>query len=478
MRGSVRIRLTLWYTAVLAFVLCAFSAGIYLLQSRSVYDRLDGRLRAAVEIVTLSLNHEIEEHHGAAAGEDSLRSVLHTMYANSFRDRGVAVFDAGGTMIASKPSTDGAVPWLPGGIQYATPRMRFVDSGAQRIAVAPVTVAFTGGHYFVAAIASLEPVRAALAEFRKILFAAVPVTLIVAALGGYFLARRSLAQVATITNTVEQITSQSLGRRVEVANAEDELGHLAETFNRLLERLDASFEQQRRFMADASHELRTPISVAQTAAQVALEPHPRTEQDYRDALSIIESQLRRLGRVVQQMLMLARADAGAFSIRKANFYLDELLAEAARAVRVLAARKGVALEAAPMTEAPCCADQALVRQVVEILLDNAVKYTPSGGKVTLALEQRPQAYAVSVTDTGIGIPPEEQNLIFRRFYRVDKARSRAEADESGGAGLGLAIARWIAEAHGGSLTLTRSGSTGSAFTFILPNEERPYTLAS
>ena len=298
---------------------------------------------------------------------------------------------------------------------------------------------------------------------------AVPLALLLAGLGGFFLARKSLAPVVEMSERARQISAENLDQRLPITNPGDELGRLAGAFNELLSRLDASFKLQRQFMADASHELRTPLSVVRTATQVTLEMKSREESEYRDALATIEDQTRRLSRIVDDMFTMARADSGR-PLTLRNFYLDELINETARAAGTLAIRKGVMIEAARTPEALYNGDEDLLRQMLLNLLDNAIKHTPPGGVIRVNLAQFNSVYQVVVADTGEGIPIEAQPHVFERFYRVDKARSRSDgkANANGGAGLGLPIALWVAEAHGGTIKLIYSDLAGSAFAVTLP----------
>lgn len=473
---SIRFRLTCWYVGVSALILTVFSCGVYISLRQSLFERVDSVLRSALEVSALSLRHEIEEHEGKQPGEESYRLVLRTMHQTSFPHQGVAVYDAG-RLVANKPGDENFVPSLPTG-SGGTPHrpvllIQAAEKGSRRLAIAEVDVPMAKTTYRVVVGESLQETEAALNAIRRALLVAVPAALALLALGGYFLARKSLAPVMELSSTAEQISAQNLERRVEISNPQDELGRLGATFNRLLGRLENSFDQQRRFMADAAHELRTPLSVALTAAQVTIDS-PRSEEEYRDALTVIEQQLRRLTRLVQNMFLLARADAGAYQLDVQPFYLDEVVQEAVRAAQVLARRRGVVVSVDKVPESLCQADEGLVRQAILILLDNAVKYTPSGGTVHVTLSHQLDRLIVRVADTGIGIPAEAQQRLFERFYRVDKARSRA--DQEGGAGLGLAIARWIAGIHKGTLTLVESGSHGSVFELALPAGQGPVDL--
>jgi signal transduction histidine kinase len=205
-----------------------------------------------------------------------------------------------------------------------------------------------------------------------------------------------------------------------------------------------------------------------TTTGVTLEQPHRDEDEYREALKVIDEQIGRLVRVVEDMFTLARADAGRYPLRQSSFYLDELLVETARAARVLSENRNVSLELDQPSESLYYGDEDMLRRMFLNLLDNAIKHTPPGGIVRVSLARQGRDYLIWVSDTGAGIPPEAQSHIFERFYRADKARARAEAANGGGAGLGLAISRWVAEAHNGRLDLVKSDPTGSTFVASLP----------
>jgi signal transduction histidine kinase len=224
-------------------------------------------------------------------------------------------------------------------------------------------------------------------------------------------------------------------------------------------------------MADASHELRTPVSAARTAAEVTLSQPRRDEEEYRDALEIVRAQTQRLGRMVDDMFVLARADAGGQQLRIADCWADDVLAECVEAARVLAVANGIAFDAALEPSLPLCADEALVQQLTLNLVENAIKYTPPGGRVRLELRRSGGQAEIVVNDTGCGVPAADRDRIFERFVRLDQAR-----DTLGGAGLGLPIARWIAESHGGVVALEATSPSGSTFVGRLPL--RPLAIAA
>lgn len=281
-----------------------------------------------------------------------------------------------------------------------------------------------------------------------------------------FCGEKSLAPVADMGAQVERISAANLHERLDVRNATDELGRLARTFNDLLDRLDQSFERQRRFISDASHELRTPISILRGEAEVALSQLSRPPEEYRESLAMLYEEAQRLSNIVEDLFTLTRADAGEYRLTRTDFYLDELAADCVRATRALAQAKSITLSVVAAHEMPVRADEDLLRRMILNLLDNAIKYTPEGGNVSVTCDSAPNGYELSVTDSGLGIPIAMQSRIFERFFRVDKARSRTGRD--GGAGLGLAIARWIAEAHLGRIELVQSNGAGSTFKVYIP----------
>lgn len=473
MFDSVRFRLTIWHVGVLALLLGAFSAGLYTLLWRNFYERADGILKSVASAAVSILGQELSE---SGLDELAARDAVRTL---NLPDHTLSIFDAKGDLLAEKPvgSSERIAPLdsqltADGSVHLYTVRATGGDEELRRVAAVRVTLDPVGRTYIIATSRSLTPLLGELATDRFVLFTAVPLALLLAGLAGWFLSRKSLAPVLAMSAQARRIGAENLDQRLPVLNPRDELGQLAATFNDLLSRLSSAFMQQRQFMADASHELRTPVSVIRTATSVTLKKERRLEEEYRSALNILDEQGRRLTRIVEDMFRLAHVDAGRLTLQRQLFYLDELLAETARAARVLGAPKEISVEMLQPAESPCYGDEELLKQMILNLLDNAVKYSTRGGIVTLNLNRKNGAYEIAISDTGPGIPNDLQDRVFERFFRVDKTRSRSESVNStgGGAGLGLAIARSIAEAHGGSLTLECSDPSGSTFVAVLPRE--------
>ena len=272
---------------------------------------------------------------------------------------------------------------------------------------------------------------------------------------------QTLKPLSDMARQATTITERAPTARLRTPNTHDELGRLSMAFNGLLDRLAAALHLQRQFMADASHELRTPVSVVRTTAEVTLRRSARPECEYREALTIVGEQAVRLARLVEAMLLLSRAEADGLPLIREPLYMDDLLGECVRALRVLADERRVKVEATGDTEVAFSADTGLMRQMVGNLLDNAIRHARQSGTVTASLHRVPGAIVLRVTDDGDGIPVKDHGRIFQRFVRVSVA--------SKGAGLGLPIARKIAEAHGGELILESSTAEGSIFTATLPS---------
>src|SRR4029079_6250654 len=311
----------------------------------------------------------------------------------------------------------------------------------------------------------LSVIEDGLRELRRDLFAGVFLVLLLASAGGYFLARKSLAPIASMNSQTQRISAENLSARLDVTNSRDELGRLAATINDLLARIENSFKEQQRFIADASHELRTPLAVLRGETEVALSK-TRTVDEYQQSLSLIQDEAEQLSRIVEDLFILARQPINTrAALNKERVSLNDAVRDCARAAQVLAGQKGVKLKLEKDSPAITLhGDQELITRLILNLLDNAVKYTPAGGEISLALARENGNAEIVVRDTGIGIPESAQPRVFDRFYRVDKARARA----MGGAGLGLSIAQWIVEVHGGEISVASAPGRGSTFTILLP----------
>jgi heavy metal sensor kinase len=455
---SVRVRLTLWYAGSLAVVLVFYAGGVFIFLGHHLLTELDGRLHEDFEVAEQMLER-------ASDGGIRWRAGHPHEEEESGDDSWLEVWSPEGKLLYRRESSAGE----GGALRFsaAPPGRR----GYQSIALPNETrVRVLSGPYAIDGVPAVIRVARSEARFHHelnelllVLGLGLPVAVAAAGFGGYGLARRALAPVSQMADRARTITAERLSERLPVVNPDDELGQLAAVFNDTFARLEQSFAQLRRFTADASHELRTPLTAIRSVGEVGLRER-RDERAYREIVGSMLEEADRLGRLVDSLLTLSRADAGQVKLTLSRVDLVELAREVASHLGVLAEEKRQSLTLDATAPVFAAADRLVFRQAVINLVDNAIKYSPEGGRVRIVVRDRAQGPILEVIDTGPGIAAEYREHIFDRFYRVDKARSRA----MGGTGLGLAIARWAVEAHGGRLELESEEGRGSTFRIVLP----------
>jgi two-component system, OmpR family, sensor kinase len=451
MTWSIRARLTAWYSLFVVLVLATGAIAVAVVQEQLALDRLDReveRLMLTLEgVMRTEFNEGLDLQ--AAADEASTEVVA--------PDRTLVLTRTDGALLAiwGQPLVS---HWRP---RTDVSTVETLALGSTRLRLLSRPVAYRGHNYVAAVMAPLESLESEYAELLWALAVGVLVAFGVAGVGGWLVGRQTLRPLTDMATQASSITERDPSARLHASNSDDELGRFAAAFNGLLDRLAAALHAQRQFMADASHELRTPVSVVHTTAQVTLARGTRSEQDYRESLIIVAEQSGRLARLVDDMFLLSRAEAQGIPLIREPLYLDDLIAECARALRVFANERHVEVQTCGDAEAMFYGDNMLLRQMVGNLLDNAIQHGKPGGRVAATVRRAPTGVTIRITDDGDGIPSHEQERIFQRFVRLDM-RSR-------GAGLGLPIARWIAEAHGGRLVLESSSASGSCFSVTLPS---------
>jgi len=455
---SVRVRLTLWYAGTLAVVLGLYAGGVFAFVRHSLFGTLDRELREDFEVA-----EQLLERTGAT-GVRWRVDPAHDADEEGDSGRWVEVWSPAGQLLYQSPGAD------PGGLGPPRPlstggsrRVSPGPTGHSWVRVLSAPYAIDGLPVVLRVVRSEASVRSELSELLLVLGLGFPVALGLSALGGYGLARRALAPVGTMAERARTITADRLGERLPIEDPHDELGHLAAVFNETLARLERSFGELRRFTADASHELRTPLTAIRSVGEVGLR-HRRDEQAYREIIGSMLEEADRLARLVDSLLLLCRADAGQVRLRAEPTDLGRLAREVVAQLEVLAEEKRQTVSTEVIGSVTAAVDGAVLRQAVINLLDNAIKYSPEAAPIRVVVRHRSEAPVIEVIDTGPGIAPEHREAIFERFYRVDPARSR----EGGGAGLGLSIARWAVEMHGGHAELESDEGKGSAFRIVLP----------
>jgi len=437
-----------------------FGAGVWLAMRQSLFAAVDASLRDRIEGVRRFIEQE--------SPSLSLEEIRYEFREHSVLGPGGDLFqvaDSDGRWIyRSDPLYDSKVPVYQANQLRNGPRFEDIEIRGTPLRFLSSNADAHGKTYTVQVAAPVQEIREGLAAFGWILLGGVPLLLFLASAGGYWMSRRALAPVDRITNTARSITAQNLSERLDVPPTGDELQRLSQTLNTMLERLDTAFSRITRFTADASHELRTPVSLMRTTAELALRRDRRPEE-YREALAQVLTELERTSTLIEDLLVLARADSGGESVTLERVDLASSVAEACEQGRVMAAAKQIQFEARlPHEPVWMLGDVSALRRLFLILIDNAVKYTPEGGLVGVNLDRIDGTAVVEVTDTGIGIAEEDLPHIFDRFYRADKARSR----EAGGAGLGLSIAQWIASVHNGRIEVESAQGCGTTLRVSIP----------
>jgi heavy metal sensor kinase len=455
---SIKFRFTIWYLLVLAILLTALSAGVYFYFSRSLYRNLDNSL----ELRSTQLR--------------SIPAILESIRQGEFQEELeeiVILYFYSGTQLVEVSTRGISIPLsrefisqaIAGKSLFAT--VHTAEGEGLRFLAVPVNLSMAGPPPGIQPATlviarSTKQIDQALAGLVRTLIIAVPLTLALAAGGGIFLARRALKPVDKIARTAQEIGESDLSRRINV-NTKDELGRLAATLNDMIGRLDKAFQRQKQFTSDASHDLRTPLAVIEAESTLALQKE-RQSSDYRRSLETISQESKQMSFLIDQLLTLARADGGKEQWNFTEVNLGKLISNLSTDGEVLCQEKGLSFQLGQTQDLVVKGDEARLRELFMNLSDNAIRYTPAPGTVSISCRREGQLAVVAITDTGIGIPAEDIPFIFERFYRVDKSRSRAD----GGSGLGLAICRHIAEVHAGKIEVASQAERGSTFSVWLP----------
>ncbi|MCW5961917.1 MAG: HAMP domain-containing protein [Pyrinomonadaceae bacterium] len=472
--NSAKFRLTLWYVGVLSCILIIFAGATYLMFTSFVYAQVDSTLVEIANSFENTFRSEVVDE-DSKSDKKFVEAVNEATLEVRFKNYRLFVFSERNKLLSQTDSTNADIA-LSGeklmevlanykNLSAAQTTDLQIGDNSFRLLFQPMRV--NDRELFLIIATPLDDVQELLQNVRISFLLGVPVALAFASVGGFLLARKSFSPIVEMSDRVSRITARNLYERLPVGNSDEELKNLAQSFNHLLERLKLSFEQQQRFMADASHELRTPVSIIRGEAEVSLTKEKRSTKEYKETLLIIQSESERMSKIIEELFMLSRADSGEKMLTRSSIYIDDVLGETIRSFRTIAQKMSVKIENEVDIEMPAQADPALLRRLFVNLTDNAIKHARSLVKVEAARETN--RYVITFSNDGDPVPAISASDIFDRFYRVDKARSRDNgALPGGGAGLGLPIARWIAEMHAGTLQLTRSDQHVTTFTFSMP----------
>jgi heavy metal sensor kinase len=456
---SLKTRIAVWYISLSTLVLVCLGLALYLTISHSMMN--ERRLLIAQDLEKIPQVAQRFGNRGVGRLLDEAQEEIPLKPADEF----VQIFTPDGATVATSPNLKGrSLPFRPE-LTNGSPSdfaAVSISDDSSRALLGVTRISVNGQTYIVAIAASLSNVRAIQSRLLVTLLLSIPAAILLSLIGGAVLARQAIEPLDRMTGTAQQISAAHLNQRIQLQRPDVELKRLAESFNEMLDRLDQSFKQIRQFTADASHELRTPVSILMGETELALN-NLLDYEECKAALSSRREELLRMTRIIDDLLALSQFDYGERTLQSKPLDLSDLVIEVCEQQRNQARVKGVELELTKTVPVTIDGDSSRLRQMLRNILDNAIKYTPSGGKVTVELDRSNGSKCVlRVADTGIGIPEGSLPQIFDRFYRVDKARTR----EEGGSGLGLSIVKEIAEAHGGSVGVQSAVAAGTVVTVV------------
>ena len=460
---SIRFRLIMWYAGLLTGAFLLFGVVLYQVLRGYLESSLGQTLFRRSEQIAVSLLAGIDK-----TGERYVADQIATRYAPENYDRFIRITRPNGSVLYASGSTanfdpSGLRPLAVNAAKGDSVQKVLLADGSLLLVAIKVFQSSDDHRFLIESGGPMAPIETVLSHLLFSLLLGVPLLGLVAVGGGLFLVGRALAPVVRIARSAEQITLHNLNERLPLSNTGDELEHLSLALNRMIVRLSEALEQNRRFLADASHELRTPLAALRGEMESVV-VQTRHLPELSDRAGSALEEVDRLAKIVDALFAISRLDAGEAQQAWARFDLAPLAASTADQMSLLAEDKGVSVACEVQGNVSVEGDRARIKQVVVNLLDNAIKYTPSGGSINLHVNAREDKAVIEVADTGIGIPSCALPHIFERFFRVDKARSR----DAGGAGLGLAIVKSICAAHGGQVEVESIEGQGSRFTVELP----------
>jgi heavy metal sensor kinase len=452
---SIRTRLTGWYALVLTVMLIVYATGVFVAVRHEFLEQFDGQLHDDFETAE-GLLTSMPDGRVAWIGDrhldpddDEVRIVYE-------------IWSSSGEQI-HRSGTSAQLPPIPLGSAGVRYRYETVAATAERWRTLTATTTI-GGHAVVLRVSrSEERLRGQLREVLVVLVLGLPLVVVLAGVGGFILARRALAPIDRLASDAQRITAERLHERLTTPNPTDEIGRLTTVINDTFARLESSFDQLRRFTSDASHELRTPLAVVRGLGEAAVAQR-RSPEGYEEAIGSMLEEIDRMTNLVETLLRLSQGDADTIRLSREPVDLGQLVRDVAGSLGILAEERDQRLTLDITDGVVVSADRLVLREALTNVLDNAIKYGPVGSRVALRVERSRDEAVLAIEDEGPGIAPEHRERVFHRFFRVDEARSR----DRGGAGLGLAIAKWAVEIHGGKIAVNGRAGGGSEFQIVLP----------
>jgi heavy metal sensor kinase len=462
--NSIRSKLTAWYVLLLGIILVLFSILLFFFLSKRLYEGVDNSLTISARIVARST--QINNSRTPFPGLD----LFFDQFMGFGTNKSYKIYDKSGNIGSLSKNFDGSQfplsqraysAALKGGTSYET--FFISEDHPIRVVTMPVLRGATLSN-LVQVGTSLKVVVDTLKNLQIILWTAVPAVLLLTALIGRFIARRALKPVANITQTAKDIgAGANLSKRIPVPEVKDEIGQLALTFNSMMDRLESSFKQMRQFSSDASHELRTPLTVLKGQGELVLGKE-RKPEEYQEVISSNLEEVQYMSKVLEDLFLLSKSDENQIALDCESVDLKLLIEEVCKHAEIIASEKNIKIMIAYLEEVQVYGDPVRLRQMIWNVIVNGIKYTQPEGTVKISAQSMGDNTLITIQDNGIGISEKDLPLIFNRFYRVDKARSRQE----GGTGLGLSICKFIVDAHKGTINIESKLGEGTKFKISLP----------
>ncbi len=458
----IKWRLTIWYGFVLSLILITFASGIFIYFKNSLQESIDAKIRSIGEVLSSSMT---DAHNTSVFG--NFERYLENVLGKKPKGKFIQIMDSSGRIGAKMSDIEGeALPTsfsaleraMQGEIVYETiertkPRLRMITIPImENKKVTSVVQVGT----------SLEDFDETIKKLLLIMIISIPSSICVTIVVGYFMAKKALKPVDQIRRAAIKISSSNLDERIDIGGRKDELGRLAETFNAMIGRLKDAFQRINQFSIDVSHELKTPLTILKGETEVALRKE-REKHDYQILLMSNLEEIDRMSCIIDDLLLLSKADMKEIKLNVEEVALRDLIMDVCMDMKVVADKKNVELEASELEDIRLKGDELKLRRMLLNIVENGIKYSQVGGKVSVSSYQNNGYAKIDVKDNGIGISEEDIKYIFDRFYRADRSRKRES-----GSGLGLSISRWIAEAHQGSIEVISQPAQGSMFTIKLP----------
>jgi len=457
----IKWKLTIWYSGILALILVVFSSAVYVYFENSLMNSIDTKIKSIADVLSSSLTGANNQ---SVLG--NFERYLENVLGKKPKGKFIQIIDPSGKIGAkmNDMETDAVPVPLSTMERAANGEIVYETIENQNSRTRMVTIPFIENKQvsFVQVGSSLADFDETMRKLLIIMVIGIPTSLTVIVIVGYFMAKKSLKPVDQITKAAVKISSSNLDERIDIKGRKDELSRLADTFNAMIGRLKDSFQRINQFSIDVSHELKTPLTILKGETEVALRKE-RSNEEYRQLLQSNLEEIDRMAQIIDDLLLLSKADRKDVKLNIENISLRDLIADVCMKMKIFADKKEITLIVDELADVRLSGDELKLRRMLWNIIENGIKYTPKDGVVTVSSYTNNGCVCIDVRDNGIGISADDVKYIFDRFYRADRSRKRES-----GSGLGLSISKWIAEAHKGAIEVTSQPAQGSQFLIKLP----------